>query len=450
MDRRRFLKTALAAPASLAIPEGYAALLDEKPKRVGIIGPGWYGKIDLIRLLQVAPVEVVSMCDVDKHMLDQAADLIQARQSSKKRPRTYADYRKMLAERDLDIVLIATPDHWHALPMIEAVKAGCDVYQQKPISADVIEGAAMLAAARKYGRVVQVGLQRRSTPHLVEARDQIIREGKLGKIGLVEIYCYYPMRLNGMPPNIPPPEYLDWDAWTGPAPLRPYNAFIHPGQWRAYKEYCNGIIGDMCVHMLDMTRWMLGLGWPNRISSEGGIFVQKNSVANIPDTQTATFEFDDLTVVWQHRTWGNAPDPQDQWGAAFYGDKGTLKASVYRYEFTPLWETKPTIHKDVTYELEQYPEDKTEERLEKHCAPAIRYHMLDFLAAIAKRSKPVADIEEGFISTSSCILANVALETGRAITWDPVKLSVVDNEEANRRLRRVYRQGYAHPEPNQV
>jgi len=162
-------------------------------------------------------------------MLDQAADRIQARQSSKKRPRTYADYRKMLAERDLDIVLIATPDHWHALPMIEAVKAGCDVYQQKPISADVIEGAAMLAAARKYGRVVQVGLQRRSTPHLVEARDQIIREGKLGKIGLVEIYCYYPMRLNGMPPNIPPPEYLDWDAWTGPAPLRPYNAFIHPG-----------------------------------------------------------------------------------------------------------------------------------------------------------------------------------------------------------------------------
>jgi hypothetical protein len=121
-----------------------------------------------------------------------------------------------------------------------------------------------------------------------------------------------------------------------------------------------------------------------------------------------------------------------------------------RYEFTPLWETKPTIHKDVTYELEQYPEDKTEERLEKHVAPAIRYHMMDFLAAIAKRSKPVADIEEGFISTSSCILANVALESGRSITWDPVKLSAVDNEEANRRLRRVYRQGYTHPEPKRV
>jgi len=450
MDRRRFLQTSLAVPAALSLPKGYAALFDEKPKRVGIIGPGWYGKCDLIRLMQVAPIEVVSMADVDKHMLAQAADRIAIRQDSKKRPRTYSDYRKMLAEKDLDIVLIATPDHWHSLAMIDAVKAGCHVYQQKPISTDVVEGEAMLAAARKYKRVVQVGTQRRSTPHLIEARDQIVREGKLGKIGLVEIYCYYPMRLNANPPAIAPPDYLDWDAWTGPAPLRPYNANIHPGQWRSYKEYGNGILGDMCIHMLDMTRWMLGLGWPKRITSEGGILVQKNSVANVPDTQTATFEFGDVTVIWQHRTWGNAPDPQDAWGATFWGDKGTLKASVYRYEFTPLYGNKPTVHKDVTYELEQYPEDKTEDRLEQHVAPAIRYHMKDFLAAIATGKKPVADIEEGHISTATCILANVALESGRSITWDPVKQLAVSNDEANRLLRRPYRQGYTHPDPKTV
>jgi len=450
MDRRRFLQTSLAVPAALSLPAGYAALFDEKPKRVGIIGPGWYGKCDLIRLMQVAPIEVVSMADVDKHMLDQAADRIAVRQDSKKRPRTYSDFHKMLAEKDLDIVLIDTPDHWHSLAMIEAVKAGCHVYQQKPISVDVVEGEAMLAAARKYKRVVQVGMQRRSTPHLIEARDQIVREGKLGKVGLVEIYCYYPMRLNANPPIIAPPDYLDWDAWTGPAPLRPYHANIHPQAWRSYKEYGNGILGDMGVHMLDMTRWMLGLGWPKRITSEGGILVQKNSVANVPDTQTATFEFDDVTVVWQHRTWGNAPDPQDTWGATFWGDKGTLKASVFRYEFTPLYGNKPTIRKDVTYELDQYPEDKTEPQLEKHVAPAIRYHMKDFLSAIAKGTKPVADIEEGHISTASCILANVALESGRSITWDPVKRMAVDNEEANRRLRRSYRQGYTHPDPKTV
>jgi predicted dehydrogenase len=334
--------------------------------------------------------------------------------------------------------------------MIEAVKAGCHVYQQKPISVDVVEGEAMLAAARKYKRVVQVGMQRRSTPHLIEARDRIVREGKLGKVGLVEIYCYYPMRLNANPPIIAPPDYLDWDAWTGPAPLRPYHAHIHPQAWRSYKEYGNGILGDMGVHMLDMTRWMLGLGWPKRITSEGGILVQKNSAANVPDTQTATFAFDDVTVVWQHRTWGNAPDPQDTWGATFWGDKGTLKASVFRYEFTPLYGNKPAIRKDVTYELDQYPEDKTEPQLEKHVAPAIRYHMKDFLSAIAKGTRPVADIEEGHISTASCILANVALESGRSITWDPVKRMAVDNEEANRRLRRSYRQGYTHPDPKAV
>ncbi len=450
MDRRQFLQTSLAVPAALSLPEGYAAMFDDKPKRVGIIGPGWYGKTDLIRLMQVAPIEVVSMADVDKHMLDQAADRIAARQDSKKRPRTYSDYRKMLAEKDLDIVLIATPDHWHSLAMIDAVKAGCHVYQQKPISTDVVEGEAMLAAARKYNRVVQVGTQRRSTPHLIEARDQIIREGKLGKIGLVEIYCYYPMRLNANPPAIAPPDYLDWEAWTGPAPLRPYNANIHPGQWRSYKEYGNGILGDMCIHMLDMTRWMLGLGWPKRITSEGGVLVQKKSIANVPDTQTATFEFDDVTVVWQHRTWGNAPDPNDTWGATFWGDKGTLKASVFRYEFTPLYGNKATVHRDVTYELEQYPEDKTEERLEKHVAPAIRYHMKDFLAAIATGKKPVADIEEGHISTATCILANVALESGRSITWDAAKRLAVDNDAANRLLRRSYRQGYTHPDPKTV
>jgi predicted dehydrogenase len=425
-------------------------LADQKPKRVGLIGSGWYGKCDLFRLIQVAPVEVVSLCDVDKRMLAQAAERVAARQASKKTPRTYSDYREMLQEKDLDIVLVAPPDHWHALPMIEAVKAGADVYVQKPISVDVVEGQAMLAAARKYGRVVQVGTQRRSTPHLKEAIDTIIREGKLGKVGLVEVYCYYHMRANSHPPDAAPPDYLDWEMWTGPAPLRPYNELAHPGRWRSFTEYGNGIVGDMCIHMLDMVRWMLDLGWPKRVSSTGGILVQKNSKANIPDTQTATFDFGDLTVVWQHRTWGDPPDPKYPWGATFYGDKGTLKASVFSFDFTPQGGKGQAVHRDVTYELEQYPEDKTEERLEKHVAPAIRYHMKDFLAAIASRGKPVADIEQGYISTASCILANLSLQLGRSLTWDERQGRVVGDEEANRLLRRPYRAPWVHPEVGKV
>ena len=412
MDRRRFLQTG-AAGMTLSAAGSYAAEAAElKPKRVGLIGCGWYGKCDLFRLIQVAPVEVISLCDVDKKLLAEAAEMTAGRQASKKKPRTYGDYREMLKEQDLDIALIATPDHWHALAMIAAVEAGADVYVQKPISVDVAEGQAMLAAARKHKRVVQVGTQRRSTPHLVEARDQFIKTGKLGKIAHVEMCCYYHMRARGNPPDTDPPEHLDWDMWTGPAPMRPYNSLAHPGRWRSFVEYGNGIVGDMCIHMLDTVRWMMELGWPTRVASSGGIFVDKESKANISDTQTATFDFDDLTVVWQHRTWGSTPDPDYPWAAIFYGDKGTLKVSVKGYDFIPRGKGE-TIHRDVTYELEQYPEDKTEKRLETHVAPAIRYHMLDFLKAIATRGKPVADIEEGHISTTTCILANLAMELGR-------------------------------------
>ncbi len=342
------------------------------------------------------------------------------------------------------MVLIGTPDHWHPLAMVAALEAGADIYVQKPVSVDVAEGQAMLAAARTHKRVVQVGTQRRSTPHLIEARDEIIKPGKLGKIAVVEICCYYHMRTRENPPDTNPPENLDYEMWTGPAPMRPYNKLVHPRSWRAFMEYGNGIVGDMCIHMLDMVRWMLDLGWPKRVSSSGGIFVDKNSKANISDTQTANFDFGDIEVVWQHRTWGDPPDPKYPWAATFYGDKGTLKASVRGYDFIPSGGGKG-VHRDVTYELEQYPEDKTEKDLEQHVAPAIRGHMKDLLSCIATRGKPVADIEQGYMSTASCILANLSMKLGRSLTWDGEKGVIVGDDEANGLLRRPYRAPWKHP-----
>jgi predicted dehydrogenase len=458
MQRRDFLKAGgLAAlglstsslPAYAAQTAQAAADIGAK-KRVGLIGTGWYGKADLFRLIQVAPVEVVSLCDVDSTMLKNAAEMVATRQASKKTPRTYSDYRKMLAEKDLDIVLIATPDHWHALAMIEAAKAGADIYVQKPISVDVAEGQAMLAAARKYNRVVQVGTQRRSTPHLITARDRIIREGKLGTIGLVEIYCYYHMRARENPPDIAPPPNLDYEMWTGPAPMRPYNALVHPRRWRAFMEYGNGIMGDMCIHMLDMVRWMLDLGMPARISSSGGILIDKASKANITDTQSATFDFGNLQVNWIHRSYGDPPDPKYPWGATFYGDKGTLKASVMSYDFVPAGGKGQPLHEDVTYEFEQFPEDRTEKELETHVAPAIRAHMKDFLGCIESRQKPVADIEQGYMSAAACILANLSMGLGRSLHWDHANGVVVGDAEANRLLRRPYRAPWVHPDPKTV
>jgi predicted dehydrogenase len=438
MNRRQFVGTGAAAYAS--------QLAAQTKKRVGLIGTGWYGKCDLLRLIQVAPVEVVSLCDVDKRMLAEAADIVASRQASKQKPRTFSDYREMLRQKDLDIVLIATPDHWHALPMIEAAKAGVDIYVQKPISVDIVEGQAMVAAARKYKRVVQVGTQRRSTPHLVEARDRFLKTGMLGKIGYVDICCYYHMRARTNPPDTAPPAHLDYEMWTGPAPMRPYNELVHPRRWRSFMEYGNGIIGDMCIHMLDMVRWMADLGWPRSVSSSGGILVDPASKANITDTQTATFDFPEFPVVWTHRTYGHAPDPQYPWAATFYGDKGTLQCSVNGYDFRPVGGGQ-AVSRKVVYELARYPEDETEPALERHVAPAIRHHMLDFLAAIEKRSKPVADIEQGHISTASCILANLSLQLGRGLRWDAAKQQVVGDAEANRLLARAYRKPWVHPDP---
>jgi predicted dehydrogenase len=238
--------------------------------------------------------------------------------------------------------------------------------------------------------------------------------------------------------------------WTGPAPLRPFNPRMHPRGWRAFMEYGNGIVGDMCVHMLDMVRWMLDLGWPRRVSSSGGILVEKTSNANTTDTQTATFDFGDLQVVWNHRTWGEGVDPEYPWSATIYGEKGTLKASVFKYDFKPLDKNAKALHGEPLYEYEKFPEDKTEKDLEKHCASAIRWHMQDFLTAITTRGKPVADIEQGGISTIACILANLALQVGRTLAWDAQAGRVIGDEEANRLLRRPYRTPWVHPEADRV
>ena len=451
MNRRTFLRTSGLGCAAIALTKfpTFAAELADQKKRVGLIGSGWYGKVDLLRLIQVAPVEVVSLCDVDKKMLAEAADIVAERQLSKKKPRTYGDYREMLKEKDLDVVLIATPDHWHALPMIAAAQAGADIYVQKPIGVDVLECQAMVAAARKNARVVQVGTQRRSTPHLFEARE-LIQEGRLGRIGLVETYCYGRRGISN-PPNQPPPETLDYEMWTGPAPMRPFSPDIHPRSWRNYMEYGNGTIGDMGIHMVDMVRWMMNLGWPKRISSTGGNYFHKEGKPNIPDIQTASFDYGDLQITWEHRHFGEQPDPKYWWGANFYGEKATLKASVFMFDFIPLGGGTP-LHREwndpnakYPVDSDKYPEDKTEKGIEYHVAPAIREHMKDLLQCTASRGKPRADIAEGSTSTSMCVLANLSLQLQRSLTWDEAKSRVLNDDEANQRLARPYRAPWRHP-----
>jgi predicted dehydrogenase len=454
INRRKFLHTAAATLAVSTLgANGLDIIFTEKPRKVALIGTGWYGKSDLFRLMQVAPVEVVALCDVDKNLLQQAGQLVSQKQKSGKTPQLYGDYRKLIAEHELDIAIVGTPDHWHALTTIEAIKSGANVYVQKPISVDIYEGEAMLATARKYNKTVQVGTQRRSTPHLIEAKQNILSEGLLGKIAHIEICCYYHMRANGNPPVEAVPNFLDYEMWTGPASMRPYDGIPHTRWWRTFMEYGNGIMGDMCIHMIDAVRWLLDLGMPTSITSTGGIYVQKTGKSNIADTQTAIFKFGDLDCVWQHRTWGAPTDPEYPWGFKIYGEKGTLKGDVHKYEFVPFDKQAKTIKGEALYERELYPEDLKEERIELHAAPATRRHMLDLLAAIDEKRKPVADIEQGHISTASCIAANISMELGgQNLTYDTNTKKFVNNKAANKLLKRPYRnrltngeEGWKHP-----
>lgn len=445
LNRRKFIQgTSAVLTLSALQAKGLTVTDRANNMRVGLIGTGWYGKSDLFRLIQVSDVDVVALCDVDRNHLAEAGKLISERQVSKKVPALYKDYRKMLAAHKFDLVLIGTPDHWHARQALDAIASGAHLYLQKPVSVDVLEGEAILSAARKYNRKVQVGTQRRSTPHLIDAKERVIDKGLLGKVSHVEMCCYYHMRKNGNPPLEPVPDFLDYEMWTGPAPLRPYDGLPHGSWWRTFMEYGNGIMGDMCVHMFDAVRWLLQLKWPKRISSTGGIYVQKGGKSTIADTQTAIFEYDELNCIWQHRTWGDPADPEYPWAFIIYGDKGTLKGSVMKYEFIPSGKGE-RIAKEVVYEKEEFPEDLNEPNIELHTAPATRRHLLNLLSAIENDHLPVADIEEGHISTASCILANLSMRLNRPLVYDPQKKICVDDPEATSLLRRPYREPWEHP-----
>jgi predicted dehydrogenase len=312
-----------------------------------------------------------------------------------------------------------------------------------------VEGQAMVAAARKYDRTVQVGLQRRHTPHLLEARDKIIREGKLGKIAYAEVHSYYGAP-GEFPPATAPPEHLDWEMYVGPATWRDYHPGIHPRSWRACREFSNGQTGDLCVHFFDAVRYFLDLGWPRQIAASGGILVRdKNSNANVHDTQTAVFDYGDLQVVWNQRNWGSNPEPQYPWGATIYGDKGMLKMSIQKYDYVPHG-SGTAVQGKFLDEREKYPEDTQHKETELFAAPATRRHMENFLAARRDKKRPVADIEQGHISSACCILANLSMELGRSLRWDAEAGKVTDDDEANRKLARDYRGDWVHPTPENV
>ncbi len=426
MNRRDFITTSVAGVALPAVP-----LLGAEPTRkyrTALIGSGWWGRNILRCAMEAGGSKVVALCDVDQSQRDAAAAEVE--QLSGDTPKKYKDYRELLDKEKPEIVIVATPDHWHPLITIAAVTAGAHVYVEKPVSHTIYEGRAMVRAARDAGRVVQVGTHRRVSPHNRSAM-AFLRAGKAGKIGMVRAFVHSGGGPGEPTPDSEPPAGLDWDLWCGPAPLRPFNKRIHPKGFRHFLDYANGQLGDWGIHWLDQILWWTEEKYPKAVYSTGDRHVKRDNT-DAPDTQLASFEFEGFTAVWEHRQYaGNAAEKANL-GCYFYGTGGTLHLGWQDgWTFYPVNKDKPTLHEDA--------------RLNQPDGQNIRELWADFLESVRTGKRPVCDIEIGHRSTSMSLLGMLSLKLGRSVRWDGDKEVIVGDPEASKLLSRPYRAPWEYP-----
>jgi predicted dehydrogenase len=428
ISRRGFVQGSLATGMALASPSLLLASKAEKKYRTALIGSGWWGTNILREAIRSDKCRVVAQCDVDEHQLD--TSLAEVAKETSDQPKRYHDFRELLDKEKPEIVIVATPDHWHPLIMIAAVKAGAHVYVEKPISHTLREGRAMVAAARDNDRVVQVGTHRRVSPHNMSGM-KFLKEGKAGKIGMVRAFVHYYGGPGEPVPDSEPPAGLDWDMWCGPAPLVPYNRAIHPKGFRQFLDYANGQLGDWGIHWMDQILWWTEEKWPKRIFSTGGRPIKRDNTT-APDTQTASFEFDSFTAEWEHRLYAGNDAEKHNIGCYFYGTGGTFHMGWEDgWTFYPVGQRQNLPHADP--------------QLHEPDKQNIKELWADFLQSIETGKRPVCDIEIGHRSTSMSLLAMLSLKLGRSLEWDGEREVVVNDPEANELLSREYRAPWEYP-----
>jgi predicted dehydrogenase len=414
MDRRQFLASGLVT----------ATQAQDRKLRIGVIGCGWYGGVDMRAAFNVGGVECTALCDADSAHLEETAAAAEKLQGA--RPRTFKRYQEMLAANLVDAVIIATPPHWHALPFIAACERKLAIYEEKPLAYDVREGQAMVAAWKKAANLVQIGFQRRQSEAFQAAREYI-RSGAAGRIVQVDVNIHYAAQPLDNTTQAPPAT-LDWELWCGPGPKLPYSPNVGHKSWRLEQAVGNGHLVDWGIHYIDATRFVLGLGMPRAISAAGGIYQYKGRITT-PDTLTAHFEFEECPVVWRHRLWGAVErDPEFQQGVTFHGEKETVFATDQRWVVMPkgrdaarrTYETKPAVDLGLR-------------------------HMQEFLAAVRAGKQPPRTPEDGWRSTATVQLAMIALRAGRTLRWDEKTARITNDTAANRLLKRDYRPPYRHP-----
>lgn len=437
LTRRTLLKSAAASLAMTApaLLRGQEPTKGGKRYRTALIGCGWWGGNIVREAIASGQCQVVALCDVDLRQVDRAKS--EQSDLTADSPKVYQDFRELLDKEKPEIVINATPDHWHPLITIAAVKAGADVYVEKPVGHTILEGRAMVNAARETGRIVQVGTHRRVSPHNLSGRD-FIRSGKAGEIGMVRAFVHYPGGKEEPSPNKAAPKELDWNMWCGPAPLRPFNERIHPKGFRNFLDYANGTLGDWGIHWMDQILWVMDETAPRKVFSTGGRSIKGPAVntateqtTDAPDHQVASFEFDKFTAVWEHRQFaGNSAEKGETVGCYFYGTKGTFHMGWQKgWTFYPVG--GEPIHEDPKLHM---PDEQN-----------IKELFADFLASIKTRKLPISDIEIGHRSTTMSLLGMLSMKLGRSLAWDAKKERVIGDDDANAHLKREYRGEWKYP-----
>ncbi len=450
MNRRSFLQTSLAAGSLAALTIKVRGAVPAGRKfRTALVGAGWYGNNIVLEAMASGRCQIVGVCDVDRRNLEPTLERVA--KLSGDQARGYRDFRELIDKEKPEIVIVATPDHWHALPSIAAVKAGAHVFVEKPTAHTIGESQAMVKAARANNRVVQVNTHRRSSPHMLSARE-FIRSGKVGTIGMIR--CH--LNNVGTGPETPLPTQavpaeLDWDFWCGPAPLRPFNGGdprrpevapgnrgIHPRGFRHYLDYANGSLGDIGVHWFDQVLWIMGEKAPRTVSATGGrpirgkpVLTAQEQTSDAPDHEVVHYGFEPFTMTWEPRLFGgNGSERGDIAATNFYGTKGT-----FHLGYRGGWTFYPTNGTPISEKA----------TLNQPDGQNIKEHWADFLGAIDTGRRPVSDIEDAHHATNCSLLGVISLRLGRSLVWDGAKERFVGDPAADALLRREYRKGWVYP-----
>ena len=420
LSRRTFLGS-----SALALSTARAAPSDRI--RIGLIGCGGMGRGDLAAFLANPDVDCPLICDLDDAQIARTIPVLEKLRNQ--RPDTVKDFRRVIERKDIDVCVVATPDHWHALPTVYACQAGKDVYVEKPLATSIAEGRAMLEAAKRHRRVVQMGTQWRSGAHYREAVE-FVQSGKLGKIRQVRAWAYLDWVGGiGHPADREPPAGVDYDMWLGPAPQRPFNPNRFHFNFRWFWDYAGGLMTDWGVHLLNLALWAMGPEPPRTVTSSGGKYVVDDN-SETPDSQIAVYDFPAYTLIWEHQMLGGLGLGGRPHGLSFSGSEGTLILDARGWEVTP--EAKKSLG---TFKRTINPEDRTADG-----RPA---HIRNFLDCVRSRQAPVTNLEVGhFVSTVSH-LGNLALRTGSKIVWDARQERVVGEPKADPLVARAYRKPWS-------